>query len=114
VGLDALHRRSMFLETNAGLRARLISAFEANREPRDTGALGLPPTAARRGNAPDAVMSSLAKALNAISSGQCGGYGPGSCQTARRIISSVPGFFLYLPRHPIPASTRVVEVGHTA
>lgn len=35
VGLDELHRRAAFLETNAGLRARLISAFEANREPRE-------------------------------------------------------------------------------
>lgn len=35
VGLDELHRRAAFLEMNAGLRARLISSFEAHREPRE-------------------------------------------------------------------------------
>jgi exodeoxyribonuclease-1 len=35
IGLDELHRRAAFLETNTGLRARLISAFEAGREPRE-------------------------------------------------------------------------------
>jgi exodeoxyribonuclease I len=34
VGLDELRRRAAFLHSNAGLRARLISAYEANREPR--------------------------------------------------------------------------------
>ena len=35
VGLDELRRRAAFLHSNAGLRARLISAYEANREPRE-------------------------------------------------------------------------------
>lgn len=35
IGLDELQRRAAFLEANAGLRARLISAFEANQEPRE-------------------------------------------------------------------------------
>jgi exonuclease I len=35
VGLDELRPRAAFLHNNAGLRARLISAYDANREPRE-------------------------------------------------------------------------------